>query len=91
MLPQQWLVSSVGQSAALRTPVSGVRISHESQKWRLGRLGVCAGLRTWFDSTRLHKQILIYRSDNEEVFFRFNSTVVVQLTCNEQVVGSNPT
>ena len=44
MLPQQWLVSSVGQSAALRTPVSGVRISHESQKWRLGRLGVCAGL-----------------------------------------------
>ena len=36
MLPQQWLVSSVGQSAALRTPVSGVRISHESQKWRLG-------------------------------------------------------
>ena len=35
-----WLVSSVGQSTTLRTSVSGVRISHESQNWRLGRVGL---------------------------------------------------
>ena len=38
---------------------------------------------------RLIEMALIYRKKLHA--FCLNSTVVVQLTCNEQVVGSNPT
>ena len=68
LLPHIGSLAQLDQSTTLRTSVSGVRVSHESQHWRFGRLGVCAGLkipRTWFDSTRLHFKIRECSSGNE--------------------------
>ena len=68
LLPHFGSLAQLDQSTTLRTSVSGVRVSHESQHWRFGRLGVCAGLkipRTWFDSTRLHLKNRECSSGNE--------------------------
>ena len=68
LLPHFGSLAQLDQSTTLRTSESGVRVSHESQFWSFGRLGVCAGLkipRTWFDSMRFHLKIRECSSGNE--------------------------
>ena len=40
LLPHFGSLAQLDQSTTLRTSVSGVRVSHESQHWRFGRVGL---------------------------------------------------
>ena len=40
LLPHIGSLAQLDQSTTLRTSVSGVRVSHESQYWRFGRVGL---------------------------------------------------
>ena len=40
LLPHFGSLAQLDQSTTLRTSVSGVRVSHESQYWRFGRVGL---------------------------------------------------
>ena len=40
LLPHIGSLAQLDQSTTLRTSVSGVRVSHESQHWRFGRVGL---------------------------------------------------
>lgn len=42
LLPHFGSLAQLDQSTTLRTSVSGVRVSHESQHWRFGRVGLIA-------------------------------------------------
>lgn len=91
LLPHFGSLAQLDQSTTLRTSGSGVRVSHESQHWRFGRVGVCTGLkipRTWFESTRLHLKIRECSSGNE------GGLEFLELAKNplsDDFVGSSPT
>ena len=83
LLPHFGSLAQLDQSTTLRTSVSGVRVSHESQHWSFGRLGVCAGLK--IPKTRLHEAPL----KNSGVLQWQRGWTVNPLS--DDFVGSSPT